>query len=315
MTMFHIILPVHNRVNVTLNFLEHLTKQTTQNFEVYVIDDGSTDKTSERVTETFSNRLDLHLLRGNGELWWTGATYLGIEEALKSAADDDCIVMMNDDVTFDPDFFEKAQQIFRKYPKFVFSPLIVDDRDHDTICKSGAIMKAWPLALSYRPLEGRKLSERKSFPEITEVDFLRAQATFVPVRTVHDIGNVEAKLLPHYHADSEYSYRARQAGYRVVIHRDLHLYHTVGSTGSFNAFHAKLSLHDFWKSLSDIKSVNALKYKVNFARLTCPTIYFIPFMVSDTIKVFLRSLGMIIFGERIVRLRVWANNWFESHHG
>ncbi len=312
MPRFHIIIPAHNRVHITLCCLGQLATQTYRNFSVYVIDDGSTDGTSERCHDEYGDKLDLQILQGDGNLWWTGATHLGIETALQVASDDDCIVMMNDDVTFNPDFLAKAHHIYLKHSDYLFTPLVVDDRDHDTICKSGAIMKSWPLAVSYRPLEGRKLSERASFPEMTDVDFLRAQATFVPVRVVRDIGNVEAKLLPHYHADGEYAYRAKRAGYRVVIHRDFHLYHTVVATGSFNAFHARLSLRDFWRSLFDIKSVNALKYKVNFARLTCPPVYFIPFMISDSIKVFVRSFGMMIFGERIVRLRVWANNLFEN---
>lgn len=312
MSKFHIVIPVHNRVNITLRCLDRLSNQTYQDFCVYVIDDGSTDGTAEQCRARFADKLDLTILPGDGNLWWTGATHWGIEEALNNASNDDAIVMMNDDVVFGSDFLAIAHRIHAEHPLLVFTPLVVDDRDSDTICKSGAIMKSWPLAISYRPLEGRKLSERASFPELTDVDFLRAQATFVPVQVVHEIGNVEANLLPHYHADSEYAYRAKRAGYRVAIHRDLQLYHTIGTTGSFNAYQARFSLRDFWRSLFDIKSVNALKYKVRFARLTCPPLYFFPFMITDTIKVVLRSFGMMIIGERIMQLRVWANNRFDT---
>jgi len=304
---FHILIPVHNRVNRTLHVLECLRKQTFKDFVVYVIDDGSTDGTAARVTETFGDSLDLHVLFGDGNLWWSGATHLGIETALHHALDEDVIVMMNDDIEFNEDFLARATRVAVEYPDSIFGPLVVDDKDRETLCKSGAIMASWPLALSYRPFEGRKLSESPAFPATHDVDFLRAQATFVPVRIVRQIGNVQARLLPHYHADGEYTHRAKRAGFKVFISRDLVVFHSVGSTGSFNVFSGQLTLRDFLRSLRDIRSPNAIKYKLRFAWLCCPRIYFIPFMVSDTLKVVARSLGYLVIGERIVRLRWLAN--------
>ena len=45
---FHIgvVVPTYNRAEVLLRCLQHLEAQTYQNFEVVVIDDGSTDNTS-----------------------------------------------------------------------------------------------------------------------------------------------------------------------------------------------------------------------------------------------------------------------------
>ncbi|MCZ7574925.1 MAG: glycosyltransferase family 2 protein [Ardenticatenaceae bacterium] len=307
MIRFYIVIPVHNRVRRTVNVLRCLQRQTYQHFTAYVVDDGSTDGTAERVREEFGSTLDLRILFGDGNLWWSGATHLGIETALQHASDDDVIVMMNDDIEFHEDFLSRAAEVATEYPETVFGPLVVDDSDRETLCKSGAIMISWPLALSYRPFEGRKLSKSSAFPAIHDVDFLRAQATFVPVRIVRQIGNVQIRLLPHYHADGEYTYRAKRAGFNVFISRDLVVFHSVGSTGSFNVFSGQLTLRDFLRSLRDIRSPNAVKYKLRFAWLCCPRIYFIPFMVSDTIKVVARSLGYLLFGERIVRLRWLAS--------
>lgn len=116
MSKFHIIIAVHNRVDRTLGVLRSLDQQAYQDFAVYIIDDGSTNGTAERVKEEFGSELDLHILFGNGNLWWSGASHLGIETALQTAVDDDIIVLMNDDIKFGNDFLIRAAGVVADYP-------------------------------------------------------------------------------------------------------------------------------------------------------------------------------------------------------
>lgn len=59
----YILLPVHNRCELTRHFIECLKSQTYQNFHLVLIDDGSTDGTSEMV---LSNLDTVTVVRGNG---------------------------------------------------------------------------------------------------------------------------------------------------------------------------------------------------------------------------------------------------------
>lgn len=72
--LIYIIIPVHNRKHFTRECLLSLRKQTFQNFKVIVVNDGSSDGTGEMIEKEFS---DVILLKGDGNLWWTGATNLG----------------------------------------------------------------------------------------------------------------------------------------------------------------------------------------------------------------------------------------------
>jgi GT2 family glycosyltransferase len=67
----YIIIPVHNRKALTLACLENLrTNGDLQKYQVIVVDDGSSDRTAEEVAENYP---EVNILKGNGNLWWTGA--------------------------------------------------------------------------------------------------------------------------------------------------------------------------------------------------------------------------------------------------
>ena len=59
----YILLPVHNRREITRDFIDCLVTQTCQNYHLVLIDDGSTDGTDQMVRERVEN---LTVIRGNG---------------------------------------------------------------------------------------------------------------------------------------------------------------------------------------------------------------------------------------------------------
>ncbi len=59
MNFYSIVVPVYNRPEEVKELLESLTRQTFQNFEVLLIEDGSEFK-CDHVAESFSNQLDIH---------------------------------------------------------------------------------------------------------------------------------------------------------------------------------------------------------------------------------------------------------------
>ena len=76
-----LILPVRNRKAYTSAILHQLRVQISQcsgesAIHIVVVDDGSSDGTPELITQTFE---EVHLLQGDGDLWWTGAIATGMD--------------------------------------------------------------------------------------------------------------------------------------------------------------------------------------------------------------------------------------------
>ena len=66
--MVHIVFPVHNRLKSTKDILASLSKQSAQNYNLVICDDGSTDGTGEYLS---THHPDVTVIQGNGQLWWT----------------------------------------------------------------------------------------------------------------------------------------------------------------------------------------------------------------------------------------------------
>src|SRR5947209_5631095 len=106
--------PAFNRCERTLNFLRQFAKVEYPNKCAVVCDDGSTDNTYHNVRLNFP---DVDVLRGDGNLWWSGGTNVAIRHALAKGAD--YILTINDDVHMEPDFLTEMVKVARQNPKYI----------------------------------------------------------------------------------------------------------------------------------------------------------------------------------------------------
>ena len=106
---YSIIIPVYNRPGELGELLESLTKQTTKNFEVIVIDDGSNEP-SQAVCNEFSDRLTIKyffkLNSGPGP-----TRNFGFEKA-----SGDYFVMFDSDCIIPHTYFEAVENFMRNHP-------------------------------------------------------------------------------------------------------------------------------------------------------------------------------------------------------
>ena len=104
--MIYIVVPVFNRAKITLQFLELLSKQQFREFKAVVVDDGSSDDTSEMIRNQYP---DAKIVAGDGNWWWTKSVNEGIRYALNNT---DCthVLLMNDDTFFEDDYLMKLWQ-------------------------------------------------------------------------------------------------------------------------------------------------------------------------------------------------------------
>lgn len=212
MTCIGIILPVRNRWHAYTNkILAQLNQQgllsDDSNDYVVVVDDGSTDGTTEKVKSLYPAA---HLLLGNGNLWWGGA----INEGMKYLLDFpnvEAIVWLNDDLIIPNDFVEKLKIIAPEAIEnnAIIGGLAVSIFDSNWIAFCG-VVKSKPL---------RYINDLKE--DLTEVSHLSGNIVILPSAVVKTVGYIDILRFPHYNADYDYTHRARKNGIQLLISRDL----------------------------------------------------------------------------------------------
>ena len=91
-----ILFTCHNRKDKTIKCLKSLLQQNPSfDFDLYVCDDGSTDGTTDAITQLFPSA---HIVQGDGKLFWNRGMISVMEAASKEKFD--FFLMINDDVVF-----------------------------------------------------------------------------------------------------------------------------------------------------------------------------------------------------------------------
>ncbi len=153
--MISVIIPTYNEEDVILKCLESLDKQSYKDFEVIVVDDGSTDTTPLKLRSA-SNTLKYKLKIVNGKHRGTGAARnLGAKQAK-----DNVLVFVDADMTFDHHFL-----------KMLVKP-IISGKSNGTFSKDEYVSN-WekPFARAYNLNEGWENKKRhpKKYPDTQKV--------------------------------------------------------------------------------------------------------------------------------------------------
>ncbi len=169
-----------------------------------VVDGGSTDDTAAVV----GARPDVTLITDVGEQWWTGATWLGIDHALRAGGPEDFVLLLNNDTTFGPEMIDVLVRESLEHDAAV-APVVVDD-DDGTVVAAGTTVDWRRFRLMHR-------KTMPSEPAVWPTDLFEGRGTLVPMRMIRVVGNVDRDRLPHYAADYEFSNRLKRHGFRLLM--------------------------------------------------------------------------------------------------
>lgn len=278
----YVVMAVRNRLALTHACLESLSVQSYPAVRVVVVDDRSSDGTPDAIAVEFPEAV---VLRGNGELWWTGATALGVEWVLERCDADDCILTLNNDTTVAPDYIETLMRVLREAGgRALVGSVALDSRDRDTISDGGPHLN-WLTAKGGSYNSGLSLAEIVSTGvTATHPDVLAGRGTLIPTQCFRSIGNFNASALPHYAADYEFSARAARAGYALLMSYEAPVYSVVDATG-VSTRRGPLPWRDFFAMFFSRRSPACLLYRWRFGRLAAPMWLRPAFLVADTARV------------------------------
>lgn len=108
-----VILTVHNRLDKTVVCLNAVFNQREKysffNVDVFLTDDGSTDDTSKILRNRFSAK-PLHILSGNGNLYWNGGMINSWKAAIEHGGYDGYLWLNNDTIVL-PNLWNELEQV------------------------------------------------------------------------------------------------------------------------------------------------------------------------------------------------------------
>jgi len=226
-----LVVPVHNHLEHTSKCIGNLDKLILKGsfkhseFSIIVVDDGSTDGTYEWLVENYPS---VDVVKGDGTLWWSGGVNAGARYAIQDLKSD-YILLWNNDIVPAGDYFVQMDKLIYK--------LESDTLLGSKIFYMGGEQRIWSCGGMFDPKSGKKYMVGMDKPDsdlynsVLSVDWLPGMGTLVPVEAIHRIGYWDEKEFPQYHGDSDFTYRAKQSGFNIIVHPGLRIWNDKSSSG------------------------------------------------------------------------------------
>lgn len=216
-----ILLTCHNRKSKTEKCLRCLKEafdayniiaEEKMDIEIFLTDDGCTDGTVEAARCIFPSEQQLHILKGDGTLFWAGGMRFCWNEALKRHLDWEYYLLLNDDTEVMPNVFP---ELFRA------QRYAMDHFGREGIVSGITCSTSDPCVVTY----GGDVFTNRLFAKVRRLapcgepqicDITNANILFVPVSVVDKAG-IFYKGYTHGRADTDYSIMARRKGFPVLL--------------------------------------------------------------------------------------------------
>lgn len=217
-----------NKEDYVLNCVKSLFEQTINDFDIYVVDNASTDNSVMALKETFGDKITL--LENEENLGGSGGFNTGLREVLKK--DYEYIMCVDNDVVFDKNAVANLKEFLDTHDDvgMVGSQVFFMD-DPKYIWNYGG------------DIDFEDYVQRDNYRNCTAEEVpIEVYCTYVPAcammlrnEAVHNVG-----IMPEenfiYWDDMEWGYRFNQAGYKVAATSSSKVWHKGGGRTAGNTF-------------------------------------------------------------------------------
>lgn len=205
----------------TRDCLESLRQVHYRNFEVVLVDNGSSDNSGERLCREFP---EIHLIRSEQNVGFTGGNNLGIAQALNNGAD--YVLLLNNDTFVDPDFLTQLVQVGESDQQIgILGPKIFYASDPDRVWFAGGY-------INYR--SGRCAhvghDETQRDDNVAEsTAWITGCALLIKSHVLKTVGFLDNRLFVYWE-DADLCMRVRESGLKCVLVPSARVWHKVSRT-------------------------------------------------------------------------------------
>ncbi len=201
---FSVIVPVYNRRGEVRDLLESLAKQTDDDFELLLVEDGSTERCDD-IAAAYANQLRVQYFWKENEGRSIARNY-GIERAQGSY-----FIFFDSDCVIPPHYFEVLKKALKEHPVDCFGGPDAASEDFNRTQK--AISFSMTAFLTTGGIRGGKVQLEKFVPRSFNMGYSR--------RVWEAVGGFREM----FSEDIDMSTRIRKAGFSITLFREAYVYH------------------------------------------------------------------------------------------
>jgi len=233
-----------NGKRLTVECVESVTKIGYGNYEILLVDNGSTDGSQ----ECFRSRYpEIALLENKANLGFAEGNNVGIQRAIDERAD--YILLLNNDTTVDENFLSELVNVAERDSRIGFvGPKVYYyycRGRRDVIAFAGGHINLW---IGKARNLGEREEDRGQYDDTKQVSYVQGSCLLVKTEVVQRIGLLDSTLFAYWE-ETDWCMRGNRAGYTSVFVPSAKIWHKVAaSSGSVgNTYYLTRNLFWFMK--------------------------------------------------------------------
>ena len=224
MTSVLIVILNWNGIDDTETCVASLLDQSYENYEILIIDNGSTDDSAQRLKALKNNNEKIKIITNKENEGFAGGVNIGISYALTSKFE--YVALFNNDATASREWLNFLVLESEKKADSAITTGLLLHVDRNSIDTSGEIYSSW--GISSPRARNKKASQA---PESGYVFGATGGAVLYKTSLFKQIGLFDETFFAYYE-DADISFRAQLAGHKVYYTNKAIAYHKQGATSS-----------------------------------------------------------------------------------
>jgi len=208
-----------NGLEDTIECLESLKKINYPNYEVILVDNGSKGNDAQVLEEKFGDYI--HLIRNDKNYGYTGGNNIGMRYVVRDSASEYLLILNNDTIVA-PDFLAQMIKVAKSESSIgIVGPKVYYYHFPNRIQSAGGKVN---MRTGQASLIGVKEIDVGQYNRQQEVDYVFGCCLLIKKEVIQKVGLFDESYFCYWD-ETDYCFRAREAGYKVVRIPEAKIWH------------------------------------------------------------------------------------------